>query len=86
MTDLQKEMKELQKGCRKSKQAIPIEAAMLVVVFGMLWLLERFLTISLWVKVIVIGMLLYGLVGDILNVYFCNRRLRKLEAENGHVV
>lgn len=80
------EIKELRKGCRRSRQAIPVEAGLLILAVALLWLLSRFVAVPLGVTIIVVSMSVFVLVGDILNLYFSGRRLRKLEktfATNG---
>ncbi len=76
-----KEIKELEKHWRQSRQAIPISAVMLVAAAGIIWLLSRFFTIPLWVTIVVLGLTAFTLAGDIMNCFHCARNLRTLRHE-----
>jgi len=76
-----KEIKELEKHWRQSRQAVPIYAVMLVAAAGIIWLLSRFFTIPFWVTIIVLGLTAFTLVCDIINCFHCARKLRALRHE-----
>ncbi len=77
-----KEIQELEKHWRRSRKAIPIYTAMLVAVGGILWLLGRFFAIPLWISVVALGLTAFTLVGDIINCFYCARKLRALRQES----
>jgi len=74
----EKEIKELEKYWRQSREAIPIYAVMFIVAAATLWLLSRFFTIPLWITIIVLGMTAFRLIGDIINCFYIPRKLRTL--------
>jgi Flp pilus assembly protein TadB len=74
------EIEELEKNQRLSRKAISIYAAMLVFLAVALWLVNRITTIPVWVFVIVLGLTAATLIGDILNLCRCRRRLRELKS------
>ena len=78
----EKEIKELEKNRRLSARAIPIYACFLVVAAVALWLLGRFVTISIWVTIIVLGITAFTLLGDIYNYFYCGRKLRTLKHDH----
>ena len=78
----EKEIKELEKNRRLSARAIPVHIGLLVVAAFALWVLGRFFTISLWVTIIVLGITAFTLIGDIYNVFYCDRKLRILKHDH----
>jgi hypothetical protein len=75
-----KQIKELEADRRRSRTAIPIYAGFLVAAIAVLWLISRFTTVSPWIAGIVLGLTAFILLGDIINYYHCDRRLRTLRA------
>jgi hypothetical protein len=69
--------RDLRKARRHSAQAIPVCASMLVVFAVLLWLVDRFVTVPVWLSAIVLGLTAFTLVGDIINVAYCDRQLRR---------
>jgi hypothetical protein len=78
----EKEIKELEKNRRLSARAIPLHVGFLVMAVVALWTLGRFFTIPLGIRIIVLGITAFTLIGDIHNYFYCNRRLRTLK--HGH--
>jgi hypothetical protein len=78
-------MPELEKGFRYSRIAIPVCALMLIVLLALWILASRFVTVPIWLTVIVFGATGFTLLGDIVNYVYCSRRLRAIEQNRGHV-
>ncbi len=78
-TDIQ--IKDFEKAWRRSRRAIPIYLGILVAAALILWLLARFFPIPLWLTVILLGLTAFTLIGDIINCFYCARKLRTLKHE-----
>lgn len=70
-------IRDLRKRRRQSAQAIPVYTGMLIVLAVLLWLVGWFITVPFWLAAIVLGMTAFTLVGDIINVVYCDWRLRR---------
>ena len=75
----EKEIKEFKKARLSSKKAIPIEAGSFVVVVLGLWIISKFVSVPIWVIVILLGLTAFTLLGDIINYIYCGRKLRTLQ-------
>jgi hypothetical protein len=67
--------RDVRKAQRLSARAIPVYAAILVLSALLLWLAGRFVAVPGWLTVTVVGLTLFTLVGDIINVACCEWRL-----------
>jgi intracellular septation protein A len=74
----EKEIKDIETARRKSKQAIPIIAVFLVLVALALWIIARFVSVTSWITVIVLGVAAFVFIGDIINYIYCGQKLKKL--------
>ena len=76
------EIKELEKNRRSSARAIPFDTGLLIAAAIALWILAGFFTVSVWVTIIVLGILAFTLIGDIHNYFYCGRKLRMLKHDH----
>lgn len=76
--DEEAEVKELEKNRRLSARAIPIYACMLVAAGLLLFTLNQFVSIPIWIMILVVGITGLTLVGDIYNYFYCGKRLKRL--------
>jgi hypothetical protein len=74
-----KEIGKLEKAKLRSKKAIPIEAGSFIVVVLGLLIVSRFAFVPVWVTAISIGLILFTLIGDIINLIYCRRHMRHYE-------
>jgi hypothetical protein len=82
--DNEKEIKELEKTRWRSRKAIPIESGTLVATSLIFWIIAKFVSIPIWVAVVVLGLLALTLFGDIANFIYCNRKLNTLGKKREH--
>jgi intracellular septation protein A len=78
----EKEIIELEKNQRLSARSIPIYACMLVFAAVALWVVNRFVSVSIWITIIVVGLTAFTLLGDIYNYFYCCRKLRRLKRDH----
>jgi hypothetical protein len=67
---------DLRKARTQSARAIPVYAALLVLSALLLCLAGRFVVVPVWLTVTVVGLTIFTLVGDVMNVARCEWRLR----------
>jgi hypothetical protein len=72
--------RDLRKARRHSARAIPVYAVLLTALSVLLWLAWRFFSVPTWLAVVVLGLTAFTLLGDIINVSYCDWRLRRRDA------
>ena len=78
MSSADAEIKDLMKSARISRRAIPVQAGITTAAAATLWLMTLWLSMPLWIPAIILGLLAFTLIGDIINLGVCNRRITKL--------
>ena len=78
MSSSDEEMKELIKSSRISRRAIPVQTGITTVSAAALWMMTLWLSMPLWIPAIILGILAFTLMGDIVNLWACNRRIARL--------
>jgi intracellular septation protein A len=74
----EKEIKKFEKARTQSRKAIPVTAVSFVVLAFVFWIIVRFVSVPVWVIVIVLGVTALTLLGDIINYIYCGRKLKAL--------
>jgi intracellular septation protein A len=77
----EKEIKELEKARWQSRKAIPVYAGFLIAAVIILWIIKKFVIVPAWITVIVLGLTVLTLLGDIINYIYCGRKLKTLGQE-----
>ena len=70
----QSEIKQLEKAQRLSKRALPVAVVLTMLAVLFVWLIRP----SLWQAVIVLLLTAGYLIGDIINIVHCRRKLQRL--------
>jgi hypothetical protein len=81
--NIEKEIKELDKNRRQSGKAIPIDAGLLVVMALGLWILNKVSKVPALVTWGMLAITGSTVTVDILNYFYCGRKLRKLRSDLG---
>ena len=76
-----KKMKELEKARWQSGRAIPVYGCVFLLTASLVWLLNKFVNIPTWVTVIVLGLTAFIFVGDVINYFYCDWKLKALRHE-----
>ena len=71
----EKEIKELEKARDRSRKAIPVYAGFLIAAIIILWIMKKFVIVPAWITVIVLGLNVLMLLGDIINYIYCGRKM-----------
>lgn len=79
--DNEKEIKEFEKARWKSRKVILMQAMLFVVASFLFWIIAKFVSIPVWVTVIVLGLLAFTLFGGIINCIYCNQKLKTLRSK-----
>ena len=74
-----KTIQEWRKYRRQSIQALPWCFASLVLVSGVLFVINLFIPVPLWLTSILIGVSAFSVVGDATNIIYLNQKLRKAD-------
>ena len=82
MDERSKELKKLAKYRRQAKQGILVCAVLLPCLLAGFWLLSHWFRVPLFLKVIVIGIALFSLIGDIVAFASTSAKLRKAHGGN----
>lgn len=56
-----------QRGIRRAKAAIPMHAGLLVAAVVLVWVLDQWLSLPLWLQVVIVGSSIFALVADLVN-------------------
>ncbi|NIP24099.1 MAG: hypothetical protein GWN67_07860 [Phycisphaerae bacterium] len=81
--NVDKKIKELEKASRRSRMAIPVVGCFLLFIVAVIWLLNKYINIPTWLSIIVIGMTAFGFIGDVINYFYCDWKLKFLRHETG---
>jgi len=81
--NVDKKIKELEKARWKSRMAIPVVGCFLLFIVAVMWLLNKFINIPTWLSMTVIGMTAFGFIGDVINYFYCDWKLKALRHGNG---
>ena len=79
--DKDKQIKKFEKAKRWSRGEMPVSACLLVVAVLVLWLVSQFITVPTWIVIIVPGVIVFTLIGDVINYIYCNRKLKVLKKD-----
>jgi hypothetical protein len=71
--------RDIRKAQRQSTRAVPVYVALVIVSALLVRLAGRFITVPVWLTVTLLGLTIFALVGDIINVACCEWRLRPRE-------
>ena len=66
------------KARRHSARAIPVEAALLLLLGGGVWLVERVYPFDRTLRLLLLGLPLLALAGDLVNYLWCTLKLRAM--------
>jgi len=80
--NVDKKIKELEKGYLRSRMAIPVIGCFLLFIIAVIWLLNKYINIPTWLSIIVIGMTAFGFVGDVINYFYCDWKLKVLRRQS----
>lgn len=75
----QQRAKAYERGKRRSKQAALPHLGLVAAAVALVWILGQWMSIPLWLQVVVVGSSLLALGGDIVNWVHCTLRLRGLD-------
>jgi len=78
-----KSQKELEKALRKSRRALPYQAAFGVAAALGVWAAHRFLGLSSWLAWLLAFFALFGALGDAINIIYCQRALGRFGRDGG---
>jgi hypothetical protein len=71
--------RDLEKALRQSRQALPVGTALAVLGAAVLWGLHRFLGLPTWAALLLGFFVVFGAVGDAINILYVRRKLRGVE-------
>jgi hypothetical protein len=74
------ERMDLEKALRKSRRALPINAAFATLGVGILWCAHRFAGLPTWAAYTLGFFVIFGALGDAINIPYVRYRLRRLGA------
>ena len=72
--------KTLEKALRQSQRTFPLMVGFAVVGCGALYLLHIAVRLPAWIALVLSGFAVFGAIGDGLNIIYCRRGLRRLDA------
>lgn len=77
----EKKIKELEKARRQSGRSIPVYDCIFLLTASVLWLLNKFVNIPIWVVISVLGLTAFIFVGDVINYLYYDRKIKALRHE-----
>jgi membrane-bound metal-dependent hydrolase YbcI (DUF457 family) len=77
----EKEIKDLRKYLRQSKRALPVYSAILFVICAVLFVLTRFISVPLPITGLLIGVALFSVLGDAINIAYIKWKLRGIDSQ-----
>ena len=80
LTKQEREIKELRKYLRQSQAAMPAVLLFGAMVFGVLFVIDLFLSVRWWVYALFLWVVPFGLIGDGVNILYIRRKLARLQA------
>lgn len=75
-------LKELKKNQRLCLQHLRWGALIFGITAIILIVVQQFVSLHLWVPFLILGVLLFTVVGDAITYYSCGRQLRKMQHKN----
>ena len=72
----EKRIREVEKHLRQSRNALPVLVGIVAISSLTLWLVRAFTPIPIWLTVVIVGMPLFTLVGDLINIALCSAKLK----------
>lgn len=78
LTQEDKDIKQLRKYLRRSKQAIPGVICFGAIVLAILLVFDIFFNIRWWIYLLCLWIVPFGLIGDAINILFINRKLKRI--------
>ncbi|MCB9849755.1 MAG: hypothetical protein H6817_03530 [Phycisphaerales bacterium] len=63
----------------QSIRALPVCAVLLVLVAGLLFVIGRYVTIPRWLAAAMLGVGIFTVAGDAINIVYLTRRLRRVD-------
>lgn len=75
----EKQIKEWRKHRRQSVAMLPVAISLLIVVCVVLLIVGRFVDVPTWLAGLLIGLSVFTVLGDAINIVYLGRKLRRAE-------
>jgi hypothetical protein len=78
-----KQISDWRKHWRQSIQALPVAVGCLAALCGILFVVNLFVSVPMWLATLLVGIAAFSVVGDAINIVYLGRKLQRAKRDEG---